>query len=572
MISTRIPKIEEFPKDGGYWRVDWFGAIQKNPDILTEPYFQVVISPFKSSPFTLVKKDLASVKSTDTENQQRTLRIGIGQSPLIWIGSIWKDGLCQPLSAGQPITFHSLNISTQTTRVISAGHRIHNEYLIPYNYYRFGRAGIHSKILAIEWDGDPYGILIPMMELLRFYYAVSSNLSHAIFSGALKHDLDSIVHVERTDYIMEERRFLLGLRQHITDEEGWVIARILNSREAWVACSQIHDNLIKQTLNSNFTHIETRFPFIGDTDLQARYKPIKSYGDKWRHLVLALEFCSGSFPYDDLTIIRDNDGGKADPDTDLPSIEKKPINRGKSLSKNLSGKELQSKNDTDKNISTQNISVPTNRFSAIENRKPDKPTKKQCEFRSSARFVSAKEVVELGTGLGVYDKRSQLVQPVNLSPKRERRQSAPPSFELFTEAVTKLNQYSEIVANLRTLDESVKYMPLVRPSGKWQWSYLNSSIKQRRHIIVADINYLGNFFMLVEFEMRLNERCTVALIYSGVHRLTDRGLWELLLKAARKHGIWANVDVGEALRILPLKHTWSDSEMFSDSIMRRVHL
>ncbi len=41
-MATRIPAIREFPKDDRYWRVDWYGAVQRKPGIPSESCFQAV--------------------------------------------------------------------------------------------------------------------------------------------------------------------------------------------------------------------------------------------------------------------------------------------------------------------------------------------------------------------------------------------------------------------------------------------------------------------------------------------------------------------------------------------------
>ena len=572
MARARIPRIKEFPKDGRYWRVDWFGAIQRNPQIPTEPYFQIVISPFLEDPAQLPNKDLSSVTHTSPD-EQKIIRIGVGQLPAIWIGSIWKDGICQQRWAGITAHFPNLDVTDKSINIIPANYQHHGKALIPYNYYRYGAAGFSSKLLAIEWEGDPFGILIPAMEVLRFYYAASSNLSHAIFSGAFTHDLDSIVHTDRTDYLPEEKRFLLGLRQHMLDEEGWIIARILHSDEAWRGCTRIHDYLMKQSLNSDFTHIETNFPFFGHTNLQARCKQIRSYGDnKWRTLILSLESCTGPLPYKELTVIRDNSGDPADPETDIPNEQKKLIDHHNQSNQQKPDQELQSEQETNKTLSTVEIPLPTDRFPILTGRKPDKPTKEQCEYRSNYRFRNHDMTEMLGTGQGSYGEDGKGAQKVNLASNYQRRKAASPSFEIFKEAINKLNTFPGITATIKTLDKSTIYIPLVKPSGSWQWPYLNSSTQQRRNVIAADITYKGDYYTLVEFEIRQNESFRVALIHSSTTQLNNRGLQSILLQLARQKGKWKNItdtNIGNML-IIALKHTWSSPDAFRDSLIKKI--
>lgn len=83
-----IPRVLEFPSDNQYWRVDSFGGIVRNHNVPSEPFFQLVITPyFDSETLNKDPKKLTAVKSTDGE-QRKCIELGVGQLPFIEIGSI----------------------------------------------------------------------------------------------------------------------------------------------------------------------------------------------------------------------------------------------------------------------------------------------------------------------------------------------------------------------------------------------------------------------------------------------------------------------------------------------------
>lgn len=289
-MSRTIPAIKEFPKDGRIWRLDWFGAVERNYDIPTEPYVQVVISPLRQG-----ATDYASNNSV-VHNDRKTILIGVGQLPLLSIGSLWQEGHCLPDRAGKTTTFEDLEISDDTTRVVPANLVEEGQQLIPFSAHRIGGAGMGSKCIAISWKGDPYGVLIPMSEIVRFYYATSTDLAHALFSGAFRHDLHSLINTEKSGYVQAEDNCVLKLRQHLEDEDGWIIGRILTSKEAWHGATLLHDTLMKESANHRRVHMETTFPFSGATNLTVHFKPIMSMG-RWRHLVFAIDCCTAPFPF-----------------------------------------------------------------------------------------------------------------------------------------------------------------------------------------------------------------------------------------------------------------------------------
>lgn len=569
MAEVRIPRIKEFPTDGKYWRVDWLGALEPNPNITTEPFFQIVLSPFHSAPLGLDADKLSSITVTDPK-QQRVRRIGIGQLRFVDIGSVWKDGLHQGLFAGRDEIFFDLQINPKSVRIIPALHKDNGWNVIPYSHYRVGKAGAGSFLVAVEYEGDPYGILIPAMELIRFYYAVSSNLAHAIFSGAFQHSLDSIVNVARTWYSKEDDRVFLGLRQQVTDDEGWIIARILRSEQAARSCRHIYDSFLKDIVNKKYIHLSSGFPFHGVTNLQAKVKKIPGPDGKWRNLILSLDSCSAPMPFSELTVIRDNDGGKGNPDTDIPTDQKKPYSRNAKPSNGKDDLPLQSQNDTNAALSTVILKAASGRFSALDGRKPDKLTKEQCEYHSVGLSGGGFTVDALGTGQGGYGQDEKNTQRANIVSGRNRKKAAAPSFDIFIEAIDNLNKKEGIQASIREVGPELVYMPLTKPSDRWQWGYLDSATKLRRSVIVADISIDDKFFNLIEFQQREKERCTVCLASAGEAKVADSDLYRLLYQCSLKTGVWKNIDITR-FGISSLKHTWVDSVFLADSIELRIN-
>lgn len=222
-----------------------------------------------------------------------------------------------------------------------------------------------------------------MTELLRFYYLVSTDLTHTVFSGALKHDIASVVSLKRSGTPPEQNRLDTGLRQRFTDDDAWVLARILASKEARTGATLPHDSMMRHSLNRDPLQLETVFPFSGRTTLQAKCKRIQSDDGRWRHLVLSLTRCSAPFPFDDLVIDRGNDNNRAPAETDLPDAEKKPaFGHGKIRTDEYQGKDLQSRNEPNNRCSTVIIPLPSSRFDAIAGRKAEKPPKIECRYAS----------------------------------------------------------------------------------------------------------------------------------------------------------------------------------------------
>lgn len=81
-MRKAIPRIKEFPDDGRIWRVDWFGGVERNPQVPSEPKIQLIISPVVDG-----ATDYAAISAVNHE-ERRSISIGVGQLLLVTIGSL----------------------------------------------------------------------------------------------------------------------------------------------------------------------------------------------------------------------------------------------------------------------------------------------------------------------------------------------------------------------------------------------------------------------------------------------------------------------------------------------------
>ena len=563
-MRTVIPQIKEFPDDGRIWRIDWVGNVELNPAIPSEPRLEVSMVPLRDG-----IGDKYDSTSSAINSERREIYIGVGQLPVLMIGSLWKQGRCLQERAGKEVEFNELTINSLTTQVIHAHKVDEGQPLIPRQYYMMGK-GYSNPLLAVEWKGDPLGILIPMAELLRYYYATSTDLALALFAGAFRHELHEIINLDHSGFVAAEHRCVLHLRQHLCNDDGWVIGRILNAPEAFRGACMLHDQLMKDSLNRKTSHIETCFPFSGDTNLRAYTKRINSQG-KWRYLVLSLSHCTGAFPFDELTIFRDNDNRlPPDPSTDLPIEKKLPaFPRPQAKDGDTLDVPLQSQHEINQQIDPVHITLPSDRFGALNGKKIDYPNQK-TECRYSGRLKPClvnTSVNDFGTGRGQYNGSASA--KAKLAHKQERRKSLPASFEHFIAAIELINQTPGWRASIREADESIRYMPLLKSPHKRQWSYLDSKTNKKRNVIIGNILFKNRNYCLVEVESRQSEHyCLGLLELKGMTTAAqDHHLHSILKQLAKNEGKWSGMSNNF---VTQLKHTWTKVEEFHNTITTKI--
>ena len=284
-----VPAIKEFPRDGRYWRIDWFGGVQRNDRIPDEPHIHVVISPLKID-LPTSPKALSSVDATNHQ-EQRTILVGIGQLPFLFIGSIWKDGYIIPCDIGETKTFNNLFISDEFVTLHNPNMPFEKGWLIPKSHYRlyYGRKAF---CLSLPYQGNPHGIIVPAIELLRFYYATSSRLCRYLLNGRFIHDINEIVNLRECGISPDGAGAWLQLRMRTRDTDRWTIGRILFSPQALACVQGLYRSIVAQRSKGPVVFLPASFPFTGPTNLTATIKRIQSSDKKWRFLVLSLQHCT----------------------------------------------------------------------------------------------------------------------------------------------------------------------------------------------------------------------------------------------------------------------------------------
>ncbi|POZ63330.1 hypothetical protein [Chromobacterium alticapitis] len=566
-MRKAIPRIKEFPDDGRIWRVDWFGGVERNPQVPSEPKIQLIISPVVGG-----ATDYAASNAVNHE-ERRSISIGVGQLPLVTIGSLWQNRHCLVASAGKVKTFDNLIISPKTVRLVKSDVSVDGQQLIRKKYHQIG-AGLATNCVAIEWQGDPYGIIIPTTEIIRFYYATSSDLAKAIFAGDFRHDLGSIVNPDECQFVVPERRCILRLRKEFADADAWIIGRVLNCQEAFDGAALVHDSMIKQAVqNKPRVYPEAAFPFIGATNLRVRTKAMRTPDEKsWRFIVFALEHCSGPFPFSAITCDRDNSNLRPEEGKDLPDDQKEPAYPVKQPSgKDVTDGELQSDDEPSNNVQSAVVTLPEERFGALACMELEKPEKEACHYFSAGivRPLALPTDV-LGTGDGTYSDNG--VTPTSAEIKHIRQEAMPASFENFEAMVNHLNGLAGCQTKIRTRTDAIAFIPLTKPHKAWQWSYLDSGRQQRRAAVVADLIYNHRFYSLIEFQWREGESFKLAMVsLPGRARMSDELVVLLLQSLARQDGRWEKIKpLPFDIDLATLKHTWPSVEAYAGAVMKKM--
>lgn len=563
--------IEEFKDEnrpGSTWRLNWFGAVERDPDVATEYKLQVIL--------TLVKEDSLGDWHTEAAVEQdilRMVRVGVGQLPLLRIGSLWKDGTLILLRSGVPRTF-ALEIAAGIPSFYSATEKVGNSSLVPFRDHRLMGYGKNTKCIVLPHAGDPAGIIIPIIELARFYYASSTRLSKAVFDGDFVHVPSSIYDPEYTG--LDDNLAVVCRRQDVSDDDCWTIARILNSQEAFEGSRRINDSMIREFANSGQANPESTFPFSGQTELRALCKGVGYAPERW--LVLSIVSCSAPFPYEELQVIADNDPRKADPTTDIPQADKIPISRP-------SGKQgddgepvrLQSGNEPNKEALPKRLELTGECFTALLGKKIQKLRKDHCNYKSGeSRSNATPPASTNGTADGNYTNPD--VGRADIS--RLNTDALPPSYELLVTLVEELNKRENVSARLLPLPHGPGLIKarLTAPPGRRQWAYINRFGRQVRHFMILEIVVTSRYFYLLEIERRStspsDKYCAEIFFDHYEQPLSLSQIDQLVISLSRNNGrisdpkslAWCGIQK----RDMGLKHTKATPTDYAEKVLHGI--
>lgn len=553
-MPIKVPPISEFAIDGNPWRIDWLGAIERN-DNISEPTIRVILG-------------------SEDGGQRKIRNIGVGQLPFLRVGSVWKEGNLVRRIEGERLVLSNVVISAATVSTIRSDHQItKGRYVIPPFAHKVGISGMGTQCLAIAYGDDPHGIILPMPEAIRFYYAGSTDLAHAAFNGMYRHDQSKLINPKLSGFIDEGRRCVLRLRRWLADDDGWTIGRVFHEPLAKAGAQRIHDSLMRTSTNREPKFPECLLPFEGTVRWIARGLRIKNLeGEPPRFIIFELLKCSSPFPFDELKVTRDNDGTQANPETDIPAAEKKPAWPAPRKATNLGNTPFQSHSPP--LGYTQPIEIPLagERFDTLDQKEIIRNPKEFSNYSSAGiKPLGNFDATSLSTSPGADAETD--VAPAKAVIKRERQKGLQASLSILPEVATWLNAIENVSAVLRFSNGDPYLIPLTEPAIHWQWSYLDSRTKTPRAAMAINISCKGKYYCFVEFEQRPKSDNKAAGLITSIDGISinDDKFNNMLNVIANTKGVWdMKIFLVENLMCWPVRHTWPDPKKCAKVIVAKI--
>jgi len=585
---AKQPSIREFPHDDEQWNIDWLGQVEQSGH---EPKIDVHLShvPYPDEP-----PRASNLPAT------RVIPIGIGQLPYLCTGSRWRDG--------RRTTFYSEKIRSPRLRDILLsettiqriplhhviGERVdqngkpRTRWLVPNYAYDIPRQLGKTRCFAIEYQGDPYGIVVPAHEIARFYYGQSSDLAMAMFRGTLSVAPREVWDMENSGIDVVEGRRLAVIKRakRMAGNDCWVLGRILGDENARRGAHRIYESLLRSAANRERCFVDTDFPFRGTASWTVRAVKINEAGGQVRWLVLEILSCSGAFPFDDLSVIPDNDNRSdasgASADGKLGAFPGMHVAAPESADD-----ELRSDAPPSAGICQISLLNPGGCYEALKGKVIlDPPPKLDTRYRSVEPWSTVGGLTDMATGMGTSGESgikpaevvmdmdgksaSENVEVEDAVGERARSEALRATFENLAKVADDLAAMEGVATQIRG-SKQVARIPLTTEPHKRQWSWLDSAKQQPRAVMVVDVVHADRSTCLIEFQQRAGEKRMLGVIVaSGSVPLPDAVIVDILRNLANKVGVWKNVPAPGGLRIFGLKHTRTSPGAFADAIIKTI--
>lgn len=286
------PLIPQLTPDERPWRIDWFGEVGYPGHIkrYAQPSIKVSLSPLRCDPVEHAALLLSD--STDHQHQHETWA-PIAALPMLSIGDLWQGGQQIASPNYQVESFKGLAINPESTAFVKAGLALEEHFLLPLSYHPWHRHHTQSYCVAVSLD-EQRRLLVPCVEIIRFYFGSSSNFLQRLFTAPLSQES----FWTHKHFNPVTRHLHLVLANRLSGLSAPDIGRIAESKFAWRAAAGIHASCQKATTAGHPAHPYTGFPFEGTTDLVASGLWLP-FGDQENATFLAyrLQSCSHPFPF-----------------------------------------------------------------------------------------------------------------------------------------------------------------------------------------------------------------------------------------------------------------------------------
>lgn len=567
--------IPELERDSYIWRFDFAGNLRVDTiHHTTEPLVRLHFTrlkdnwkPGRGSPYTAT--------NVYRDNQRRKIRkelyCGVGLLQILPAGCVCLRGewFYHEAPPKENIKrFKKVRISRDTARPANG--------VLPANK--------RTEYLLISHNQNGYdGLIIPMMEIIRFYYTRTTRFMAMLFTPEIGQLDRNIANIKESRHINDGRgTYRVQLRPKMLDIDAPVIARIVADKEiAHRAASMIRNDYIlnRQKHGNDDIPPTAKIPFEGETNLTASGVSFISGSLRYFYVIRLLK-CSHPFPWKRLEIGRDNDG-RSDKTKDITKPEAYIGSRNDgNFSANGDNRPILSYDDNaDINRRLYEICSREERYTDLVNKEIARPPKKPSKARAGENkppSVGSEDIVTTGPATT----QGTQVGNIEITTTEESNMEWQTS-SLCREVIERIeregNYHVKTVAINNRKGSNLSYFPTRRADNSLiSWSFLDRKRKQRRKALLVELCslYDGTYLYLLETERRKgkSEAYCLLIIYQDSFLPVENNAHKdfLAALAENKFSKYRKIASDMELNVIAVKHTSLGNKKYAERICKHL--
>lgn len=285
--SASTLSISAFPSDDWCWRVEWFG----------QTGFPNPRGRYRQASVCVSISRVRFLSKTRYMTEPPISRwVSVGTLVLLRVGDLYRGRRKHSSGDGEVEIFRDICVDPPGTEIVKTGRSEAGDFLLPLAFHPGHRDHTRGYCVRIPLS-DGRQLIVPCMEIIRFYFGSSSTLLSKLFRPDLKREdlFDPTQSWVRPD----RARAHLHLTDGLPGRSAVDVARIAGDKAAWHSAIQIG---LSMASDHNQGYIRTSFPFTGRTTLLARGKWLPLGNQPGRTFVVhQLLSCSHPLPFQSLS-------------------------------------------------------------------------------------------------------------------------------------------------------------------------------------------------------------------------------------------------------------------------------
>ncbi|MER1051134.1 hypothetical protein AAA611_26685 [Pseudomonas aeruginosa] len=481
---------------------------------------------------------------TETEDLE-TILVPIGDLPLLRRNRLVRDGylLHEQYELGEESDVRrTLDLSLENLKFFKRFDK-HNSVAIFKSTKHSTEDDRELLFVGIGYNNDPYGIIIPCVDIFSFFYANSTFLTQLVLSESILSPDLTVYDSEKSKKDGRYRR--IWLKEGIPSKDARYLAMLLFDSYALKAAQSIYLHRGPEGRRAKSWAIRAAPPIKGKVKLKLKGR----YHDG-RLVVTEILKCDWAPPFDHLEWERDNRSSTATSGTINPGPTRKLVDID---SPEKISDEPGDRRTVPSEVRQAYLGHRFPRLKAVSLKRSPKPSSSD---KNSARYarenVPTKQASTALGGAGPSTRRAEIREPDESPSETTKQQRELENVQLQAEdindqcvssALMLLTAHNNDLAWVEFINPGFTkttllsgndhiplcLLPCTIDNKERAWLYSDEPKLRQRAALIARVEFRGEVRFVIELQKRMNQDISTTLIWREPHSEIQDGLLEELL-------------------------------------------